>query len=128
VRVAWTGQSASTSLVARQALRRGIFAVGLVVVLLLAVWGGYTWGQRTPHVSVLTGEAYYSGYQAEATVNGWAYDIPLNVAWIGADGVWNQNGRPACLRVGRHPLTFGAMPVGYSGINWRQVVWVSCAG
>jgi hypothetical protein len=77
----------------RKTLWRGIVAIGLALVVALAVWGGYVWGERTPHVSVLTGDAYYSGYQAEATVNGWSYDIPLNVAWVGADGDWNQSGR-----------------------------------
>ncbi len=77
---------------------------------------------------MLTGEAYYSGYQAEATVNGAMYNIPLDISWLGADGSWNDGGRPACLRVGLHRLTFGAVNVSYSGVSWPQVVWVSCAG
>jgi|GEM_PF-3187822 len=123
--MALIGRPASS---ARTPLRRGLAAAGLVLVVLLALWGGYTWGQRNPHVSVLTGEAYFSGYQADVQVNGWTYNVPLDVSWLGAGGAWNDHGRPACLRVGRHPLTFGEVPVNLGGTSWRQVVWVSCAG
>jgi hypothetical protein len=80
-------------------------------------------------VTVLTGQARVGIDQATAVVDGWAYALPVDVAWLGADGSWRLDGRPACLtHLGMSgPIQFGYVPVtGPTAMSWRQVVWVSC--
>jgi hypothetical protein len=79
-------------------------------------------------VTVVNGEAFSSGYQAQATVDGWQYAIPLDIPWFSQTGGFHDGGSPACVTKGLHPITFGYVPVTLDGSSWRQVVWVSCSG
>ncbi len=107
-------------------LRRLAIGVCVAAILVLAGFGGYSlWGNGSL-VTVLSGDAYSSGYQAQATVNGWQYNIPLDVDWYSASGGFHEGGVPICLTKGLHPISFGYVPVTLADSSWRQVVWVSC--
>jgi hypothetical protein len=106
--------------------RRLALGVCAAAVLVLAGFGGYSlWGSGSS-VTVVTGDAFSSGYQAQATVDGWQYNIPLDVIWYSATGGFHEGGVPTCLTKGLHPISFGYVPVTLAGTSWRQVVWVSC--
>jgi hypothetical protein len=99
-----------------------------VVALAAAALLGFL-ARSGSNVTVLTGRARVGVNQATATIDGWSYALPVDVAWLGADGSWRESGRPACLtQQGMSaPIQFGYVPVtGPSEISWRQVVWVSC--
>jgi hypothetical protein len=108
---------------------RVIFAAALgVVALAAAALLGFL-ARSGSDVTVLTGQARVGIDQATAVVDGWAYALPVDVAWLGADGSWRLGGRPACLtHLGMSaPIQFGYVSVtGPTEQSWRQVVWVSC--
>jgi hypothetical protein len=108
--------------------RLALMAVLWVVTFAAAAAVGYLLRSQT-NVTVLTARAYVGLGQASAIVDGWAYALPLDGRWRGADGSWRDSGPPACLsKLGTTaPISFGYVPVtGPSGASWRQVVWVSC--
>jgi hypothetical protein len=110
--------------------RQRLASVAICVVCLAgALFGGFLWGSNNPAVTIFTSDAYVGIDQASVVANGWAYNIPADICWVGTDGTWRQGGFPACLSpVGsRVPVRFGAVPIaGPNGVSWRQVVWVSC--
>jgi hypothetical protein len=108
-------------------LRRLALGVCVAVILVLAGFGSYSLWGGGPSVTVLDGVAFSSGYQAQATVDGWQYNIPLDVNWYSATGGFHEGGDPACLTKGLHPISFGYVPVTLEGTSWRQLVWVSCS-
>jgi hypothetical protein len=109
-------------------LRRLALAVCVAAILVLAGFGGYSlWGGGSSQ-TVVSGEAFSSGAQAEATVDGWQYNIPLDVNWYSTTGGFHEGGPPTCLTKGLHLISFGYVPVTLEGSSWRQVVWVSCPG
>ena len=106
----------------------GVVALWIVTTTVAALVGYLVRSQ--PTVTAITGKAYVGIGQASAIVDGWAYSLPLDGRWLGADGKWRDNGTPACLSKSgtSPPISFGYVPVtGPSGASWRQVVWVSCA-
>lgn len=107
-------------------LRRLVLGVCAAFILVLAGFGGYSLWGGGPSVTVLDGDAFSSGYQAQATVDGWQYNIPLDVNWYSATDGFHDGGVPTCLTKGLHPISFGYVPVTLADTSWRQVVWVSC--
>jgi hypothetical protein len=102
-------------------------ALGVVALAAAALLGFLV--RSGSDVTVLTGRAHVGIDQATAVVDGWAYELPVDVAWLGADGSWRLDGRPACLtQLGMSgPIQFGYVSVtGPTDVPWRQVVWVSC--
>jgi hypothetical protein len=82
-----------------------------------------------PREFTLAGRPYSTAQQIGVTVDGWSYGIPRDIRWAGVDGVWHDDGRPACLPpvndiVG--PVTFGAVETTLNGTTLRLVTWVSC--
>jgi hypothetical protein len=104
--------------------------VVLAAVGLVAALGGYLVGSNRPAVSIYTGKAYSTqGQIAIAAKDGWVYNVPLDVQWTDASGVWHEGDRPVCLPpVGEVPMpvTFAATQVTVNRMTWRPVVWVSC--
>jgi hypothetical protein len=106
-------------------------AIGvLAVVALVAALGGYLAGSNRSGVSIYAGKAYSTQGQIAITAkDGWVYNVPLDVHWTDAGGVWHEGDRPVCLPpVGEvpAPVTFAATQVTVNGMTWRPVVWVSC--
>jgi hypothetical protein len=106
-------------------------AIGvLAAVGLVAALGGYAVGTNRPAVSIHTGKAYSTQGQIAITAkDGWVYNVPLDVHWTDASGVWHAGDRPVCLPpVGEvpTPVTFAATQVTVNRMTWRPVVWVSC--
>ena len=106
-------------------------AIGvLAVVAIVAALGGYLVGTNRSGVSIHTGKAH--SVQAQISVtgeDGWVYNVPLDVPWTDANGVWHEGDRQVCLPpVGEvpAPVTFAATQVTVNGMTWRPVVWVSC--
>jgi hypothetical protein len=111
---------------------------GWVVVLTMfaaLVLGGASYVVGTHHrgagTHVATGYAYASPLQISAVSNGWSYEIPLHVRWLGSVGGWHEGSRPACLpaSTARTPAKFGWVSVrapGPGDVSWRAVVWVDC--
>jgi hypothetical protein len=104
----------------------GVVAAGAVTAAAFIV------GSHNPAVTVANGEARVGYDVATAVVDGWAYGVPMDVAWLGTDGSWRQSGRPACLAWTGSPrdvaIRFGWVPITSPDSNgWRQVVWVSCS-
>jgi hypothetical protein len=110
--------------------RNRLIAAVVVGVLALAAAALVGFLARTgSDVTVLSGRARVGVDQATAVVDGWAYAVPVDVTWLGADGSWREGGRPACLtQLGMSaPIQFGYVAVtGPTEMSWRQVVWVSC--
>jgi hypothetical protein len=104
----------------------GVFAV----VVLVAALGGYLAGSNRSGISIYSGKAYSTQGQIAITVNdGWVYNVPLDVHWTDASGVWHDGDRPMCLPpVGDvpAPVTFAVTQVTANGRTFRPVVWVSC--
>jgi hypothetical protein len=106
-------------------------AIGvLAVVALVAALGGYLAGSNRSGVLIYAGKAYSTQGQIAITAkDGWVYNVPLDVHWTDAGGVWHEGDRPVCLPpVGEvpAPVTFAATQVTVNGMTWRPVVWVSC--
>jgi hypothetical protein len=103
-----------------------------VVVATFAVTAGaFEVGSHNPTVTVTGGNAQVGEGVASAFADGQWYGIPMDVAWLGSDGSWRQNGTPACLAWTGSPrdvaIQFGWVPItSPSGGEWCQVVWVSC--
>lgn len=113
---------------------RLITLAGSTVVALGALTAGsFVVGSHNPTVTVVSGDAVVGDGVATAFVDGWAYGIPMDVAWLGTDGSWRQSGTPACMAWTGNPrnvaVKFGWVPItSPDGNGWRQVVWVSCQG
>jgi len=96
----------------------------LVVIALLAFYAG----------SIRSGVSVHSGVPISDVssitigVDGWAYDIPLDVTWFDASGGIHENGRPSCLppEGTTSSVMFGAIEANRNGVGWRPVVWVDC--
>jgi hypothetical protein len=106
-------------------------AVGvLAVVVLVAALAGYLAGSNRSRISIYSGKAYsMQGQIAITAKDGWVYNVPLDVRWTDASGVWHDGDRPVCLPpVGEvpAPVTFAATQVKVNGMTFRPVVWVSC--
>jgi hypothetical protein len=99
-------------------------AIALAVV---AGAAGYVMGARLSGVVVHTGVASPAEGAISAEADGWTYNIPLDIPWADAQGVWYDHGRPGCLTgVADVPIIFGSVEVAADGSTWRQVVWVDC--
>ena len=94
----------------------------------LAGYVGYDIGAHGSAVMVLTGHAYSAPAEISAEANGIWYEVPLDVPWIGANGVLNTGSRPACLPpIGTvAKVRFGVAEASHGRTNWGVVVWVSC--
>jgi hypothetical protein len=108
-----------------------LFGVSIVMAAGALTAGAFVAGSHDPAVTVLSGNARAGEGVATAVVDGWAYGIPMDVAWVGSDGSWRQSGTPACLAWTGTPrdvgIQFGWVPItSPDGNGWRQVVWVSC--
>lgn len=75
------------------------------------------------------GTAYSGPGQISATAGGVTYNIPLQVDWLDADGIWHDNTRPDCL-----PPNFKQIPVTFGAVEWQHhelggytVPWVDCS-
>jgi hypothetical protein len=110
--------------------RRQLLLAAVIWVATIAAAALLGYALRTDaNVTAVTATAYVGVDQASASVGGWVYAIPVDVAWQGVDASWRQSGRPACLTtLGMSaPVRLGYVPVtGPTGSSWRQVVWVSC--
>jgi hypothetical protein len=105
--------------------------VSVVVAAGALTTGAFVVGSHNPAVTVVSGDARVGDGVATAFVDGWAYGIPMDVAWLGTDGSWRQSGTPACMTWTGTPrdvsIKFGWVPVtSPDGNGWRQIVWVSC--
>ncbi|MGA8417107.1 MAG: hypothetical protein WB808_10865 [Candidatus Dormiibacterota bacterium] len=109
-----------------------LVVLGLFLVAAFALAAGaFVLGSHNPVVTVVTADARVGDNVATAFDGGWAYGIPMDVAWLGTDNSWRQDGQPACLAWNGSPrdvsIQFGWVPVtSPAGSSWRQVVWVSC--
>jgi len=113
--------------------RNWVISLGVSVVVAAGALttGAFVVGSHNPAVTVVSGDARVGDGVATAFVDGWAYGIPMDVAWLGTDGSWRQSGTPACMTWTGTPrdvsIKFGWVPVtSPDGNGWRQVVWVSC--
>jgi hypothetical protein len=106
--------------------------VAAVVAAGALTTGAFVAGSHNPTVTVASGNAHVGDGVASAFADGQWYGIPMDVAWLGTDGSWRQNGTPACLAwTGSSrdvAIQFGWVPITSPGGGgaWRQVVWVSC--
>jgi hypothetical protein len=102
--------------------------VGVVVALALLGLGFAAGAHRSPHVMELSGTAHVGDRFAMVTVNGWAYGIPEDVAWIDAEGSLHDKGWPDCLgSEGDEFIRFAAVGVHYPDKTYeRQVLYVDC--
>jgi hypothetical protein len=105
--------------------------VSVVVAACAVTAGAFEVGSHNPTVTVASGNAHVGDGVASAFADGQWYGIPMDVAWLGTDGSWRQNGTPACLAWTGSPrdvaIQFGWVPITHPGGDaWRQVVWVSC--
>src|SRR4051794_39214090 len=111
--------------------RRRRVLPAVLLALFAGLCLGFFAGRSTgPATFDLTGRPYATHEQASVRVDGWSYGIPLDVAWISADGAHHEGGRPDCLppRGELGPVHFGAVEVKRDQVTWRQVVWVDCSG
>lgn len=93
--------------------------------------GAFVVGSHNPDVTVVNADARAGDGVATAFVDGWAYGIPMDGAWMGTDGSWRDSGTPACIAWTGTPrdvrIKFGWVPItSPEGVGWRQVVWVAC--
>lgn len=106
--------------------------MSVVVAACAIAVGAFELGSHNPTVTVDRANAHAGYGVASAFADGQWYGIPMDVAWLGTDGSWRQNGTPACLvwtgSPRDVPIQFGWVPVTSPGGGgaWRQVVWVSC--
>ena len=105
--------------------------VSAVVAICAVAVGAFEVGSHNPTVTVASGDAHVGDGVASAFADGQWYGIPVDVAWLGTDGSWRQNGTPACLAwtgsLRDVAIQFGWVPItSPGGSAWRQVVWVSC--
>lgn len=107
-------------------LPRVLADIAALVAVIVAAVVGYLVGHRDHQpVTTRVGVAYASQSQAEVTVGGWSYGIPLNVPWIDSQGELHYGSRPSCLPANRQSrIVFGTVNV--SAIGQRSVVWVRC--
>ena len=112
--------------------RRISVGVPVVVAACAVAVAAFEVGSHNPAVTVASADAHVGAGQASAFADGQWYGIPMDVAWLGTDGSWRQDGTPACLAWMGAPrdvaIQFGWVPVASpsGGGAWRQVVWVSC--
>lgn len=98
--------------------------IALVVLLAIAFY----LGSLNAQVAARTGQASAAEGAISVEVDGWTYNIPLDVVWIDELGTWHDSGRPACLQPGAivPALRFGSVTATIDGTTWRPVVWVDC--
>ena len=113
--------------------RVGLSAVSTVVAVGALTAGSFFVGSHNPAVTVVSGYVHVGDGVASAFADGLWYGIPTDVAWLGTDGSWRQDGTAPCLAWTGTPrdvtIKFGWVPITYpNGGGWRQVVWVSCGG
>lgn len=103
-------------------------AAGGIVLLLFGAALGYWIGTSRSGASEHVGEAYSTEVQIGIQTEDWSYEVPLDVQWTDAQGVWHSGSRPECLPpTGVLPdVRFAAVPVETRGIGFRQVVAVFC--
>lgn len=103
-----------------------LLVVAFVVPMLVAA--AYFLGTTRPMIWTHTGMAELSEGPISVEVDGWTYNIPLDVEWLDANHTWHDNGRPDCLPPANVnvPVTFGSVDVTGGSLGWRQVVWVAC--
>ena len=99
-----------------------------VALLAAGVALGYWLGTSHSGVSEHIGDAYSTEFQIGIETGDWTYQVPLDVAWTDAEGVWHSGSRPECLPPSGAVLgiQFAAVPVKARGIGFRQVVAVFC--
>src|SRR5690349_17348965 len=68
-----------------------ISAVVAVIVLVLAGTAGFLLGQRASSVVFRTGVASPAPGAISAVSDGWTYDVPLDVPWTDARGVFHES-------------------------------------
>ena len=113
---------------AHQFTVRGVCLLVVVFAAPLFLAGAYFLGTTRPMVWTHTGEADSSVGAISVEVDGWTYNIPLDVEWLDASGAWHESGRPDCLPPTNVtvPVTFGSIDLTDTNLGWRQVVWVAC--
>ena len=108
-------------------LRRAVpISLGL---LLLAGLAGYAIGAGKTTTTIHKAMVYSVGTISSVPIDGWTYEIPLDLAWTDANGTYHLHGRPECLppSIGPiGPITFASVEASAGGVSWRPVVWVSC--
>ena len=98
-----------------------------VASLVIAVGIGAVAGRAT---AVTTHQAVPMSAEGAVSIeaDGWTYGVPMDVAWVGADGSFHDGGRPDCLPPGGtdQAVRFASVDLSVQGVGWRPVVWVSC--
>jgi hypothetical protein len=109
--------------------RMSLKSMLVAVLIVLAAVAGYAWGSHRNGVVELHGSAYSTPAQIGVTAGGIAYNVPLDLPWLGTDGTWNLGGRPACLPASSKHLrvTFGAVKWEHSDMRGYTVAWVDCS-
>lgn len=104
-----------------------------VMVLLVALAGGFLFGAPRNAVTFHTGTATSTDTEITLTADGTTTTIPADgVRWVlkreGEWAVWSEPGRPSCLPPGQRPLpiTFASLDVNADVRQWRQVVLLVC--
>ena len=108
---------------------RAVWILAVVAAAIVAGVAGGFMGANGGYVTVLSGTATAGDHRASVYVGDSSYHLPMDIPWQGTDGVWHDDGRPACLAPGgvNVPVRFGETWVhGPSGVSWPQVVWVVC--
>jgi hypothetical protein len=105
---------------------RHLLVVVFLVPVLLA--GAYFLGTTRPMVWTHAGIAHSAEGAISVVVDGWLYNIPLDIEWLDANHSWHDHGRPDCLPPANVsvPVTFGSVDLTGDSLGWRQVVWVAC--
>jgi hypothetical protein len=101
-------------------------ALSLVLVAALIGYGIGTHSRQTAHWH--TGNGQSMPNQVTVQADGWAYAIPIDVAWDDDHGNFHDHGRPDCLppNTSVANVRFKAIDVEPNGIHWRQVIFVTC--
>lgn len=84
-------------------MSRRAAATSAIAVLgaVLAVGAGYAWGTAHPRVHVEEVECLsVPGVIGCTLADGWDVAVPTDVVWHDADGLRNDDGRPACHQPG----------------------------
>jgi hypothetical protein len=100
-----------------------------VIVIVLTGTAGFVLGSRSAGAVVHSGVASPAQGAISAVADGRTYNVPLDVPWTDAHGVFHEAGRPDRLAAGVNadvPITFASVDVSADGNGWHQVVWVDC--
>jgi len=111
-------------------LLRGMFVLGVVVIVAVSGVVGYALGIDGPRTRHLQGRASVGDGTATIRSEGMLYDVPRSVAWIDATGSFHEDGWPECL--GSSGTTTGDLRFGVTDVSvpdapgFTSVVYVDC--